>query len=207
MSSSLKRLKRTLRLDQALAERLLRRHQANGRVDAMIAPGEHPQALRGFIDQIGLGENAAADRDHRIGGENEGAAQLVVELHGFQRRIGLGAGQTVGAGARQLAPLRRFVDIGRAQRVGLDAGLVEQAEPSRRTGSENDFGTAKHAGFVVEKGFGWDARAEPIGRHSIPQPGNKWLRELRILLVVPANAGTHNHRPMSLKRQSAISTS
>ena len=127
---------------------------------------------RGFIHQIGLRENAAADRDHRIGREDEGAAQLVVELHGFQRRIGLGAGETIGAGARQLAPLRGLIDIGRTQRVGLDAGLVEQAEPSRRTGSENDFGTAKHAGCVGDLDSR-EARAEPIGRHSIPQPGNK----------------------------------
>ena len=123
-------------------------------VDAVIAPRQQPQALRGLVDQIGLGQDAAADRDHRIGGEDEGAAQLVVELHGFERRVGLGARQAIGAGARQLAPLRGLVDIGRAQRVGLDAGLVEQAEPSRRTGSENDFGTAEHAGFVRDFGIG-----------------------------------------------------
>ena len=53
------------------------------------------------------------------------------------------------ARARRLAQARgssprfgRLVDVGRAQRVGLDAGLVEQAEPARRTGSENEFGTA-----------------------------------------------------------------
>ena len=142
MSSSLRRLKRTRRLDQALAKRLLRRHQADRGVDAVVAPRQQPQALRGFVDQIGLGQDAAADRDHGVGGENEGAAQFVIELHGFERGVGLGAGQPIGAGARQFAPLRRFVDIGRPQRIGLDAGLVEQAEPSRRTGSENDFGTA-----------------------------------------------------------------
>src|SRR5947207_14207340 len=72
-------------------------------------------------------------------------------MNRFQRGVGLGAGQAIGAGARQLAPLRGLVDIGRPQRIGLDAGLVEQAEPSRRTGSKNDFGAAKHAGFVAEK--------------------------------------------------------
>ncbi len=108
----------------------------------MVAARQQPQALRGFVDQIGLRQDAAADRDHGVGGENEGAAQFVIELHRFERGVGLGAGQPIGAGARQFAPLRGLVDIGRTQRIGLDAGLVEQAEPSRRTGSKNEFGAA-----------------------------------------------------------------
>src|SRR5437868_6963443 len=36
-------------LDQALPVGLLRRHQADRGVDAMIASGEKPQALRGFV--------------------------------------------------------------------------------------------------------------------------------------------------------------
>jgi hypothetical protein len=108
----------------------------------VVAPRQQPQALRGFVDQIRLGQDAAADRDHGVGGQNEGAAQFVIELHRFERGVSLGAGQPIGAGARQLAPFRRFVDIGRPQRIGLDAGLVEQTEPPRRTGGENEFGTA-----------------------------------------------------------------
>ncbi len=76
--------------------------------------------------------------------EDEGAAQLVVELDRFQRRIGLGPREPVGAGARQLAPLRRLVDVGRPERVRLDAGLVEQRQASRRTGGKNEFGAAEH---------------------------------------------------------------
>src|SRR5207342_523493 len=41
-----------------------------------------------------------------------------------------------------------LIDVGGTQRVGLDAGLVEQAETARRTGSKNEFGTAKHAVFL-----------------------------------------------------------
>ena len=108
----------------------------------MVAPRQQPQALRGFVDQVRLRQDAAADRDHGVGGENEGAAQLVVELHRFERGVGLGAGQPVGAGARQLAPLRGLVDVGGTQRIGLDAGLIEQAETARRTGSKNEFGAA-----------------------------------------------------------------
>jgi len=103
----------------------------------MIAARQQPQALRGFIHQIGLGQDAAADRDHGIGREDEGAAQFVVELDGFERRVGLGAGEAVGAGARQLAPLRRLVDIGRAQRSGSMPAwlsrLSRRGEPEART--------------------------------------------------------------------------
>ena len=138
-------------LDQALAKRLLRRHQADRGVDAVVAARQQPQALRGLVDQIGFGQDAPADRDHGVGGEDEGAAQFVIELHRFQRGIGLGARQPVGAGARQLAPPRRLVDVGRAQRVGLDAGLVEQRQAPRRAGSKYEFGTAEHADVL-----GWE---------------------------------------------------
>ena len=110
----------------------------------MVAARQQPQALRRLVHQIRLGQDAAADRHHRVGGEDEGAAQLVVELHRFQRRVGLGAGEAIGAGARQLAPPWRLVDVGRPQRVGLDAGLVEQRQAPRRAGGKYEFGAAKH---------------------------------------------------------------
>jgi len=46
------------------------------------------------------------------------------------------------AQARGNSPASGLVDIGRTQRIGLDAGLVEQGEASRRTGGEYEFGTA-----------------------------------------------------------------
>ena len=92
----------------------------------MVATRQQPQALRGLVDQVGLRQDAAADRDHGVGGENERAAQLVVELDRLERGIGFGARQPVGAGARQFAPLRRLIDVGGTQRIGLDAGLIEQ---------------------------------------------------------------------------------
>ncbi|MHC2276442.1 hypothetical protein ACVME8_003053 [Bradyrhizobium diazoefficiens] len=74
----------------------------------------------------------------------KGAAQFVVELHRFQRRIRLGPCEAIGAGARQLASLRRLVDVGRPERIRLDAGLVEQRQAPRRTGGKYEFGAAKH---------------------------------------------------------------
>ena len=70
--------------------------------------------------------------------------QLVVEPHRFERRSRLGARQPVGASARQLAAFGRLVDVGWAQRVGLDTGLIDQHDPAGRAGSENEFGAADH---------------------------------------------------------------
>src|SRR3954463_5997494 len=53
-------------------------------------------------------------------------------------------GEPGGAGARQLTPLRRLVDVGGPERVRLDAGLVEQRQAPRRTGGENECGAAEH---------------------------------------------------------------
>src|ERR1700704_1419212 len=75
-----------------------------------------------------------------------------MEPHRFERGFGFGARQAVGAGARQFAPPRGLVDVGGTQRIGLDAGLVEQGKPSRRTGGKNEFGTAKHAGLLSAGG-------------------------------------------------------
>ena len=94
------------RFHQALAERLLRRHQADRGVDAVIAARQQAQALRRFVEQFGLRQNAAADRHHGVGGEDEGAAQFVVELDVVERRRRLGVRQPVGIGARDLAAAR-----------------------------------------------------------------------------------------------------
>ena len=114
-------------------------------MDAMIAPGEQPQALRGLVEQLGLGQDAPADRDHGVGGQDVGALELLVDAHQIERRLGLGARQPVGAGARQLAALGRLVDIGRTQRVGLDAGLIDERDPAGRAGGEDEFGPADHS--------------------------------------------------------------
>src|SRR6185437_3328462 len=138
---------------QPLAERLAGRHQANGGVDAVVAAGEQAQALPGLIQQLGLGQDAAADRHHGVGGEDEGALQLVVELDAGQRGFRLLAGETGGVGARDLAPARRFIEIGGLERVRLDPGLIDERQPPRRAGCEHEFGAADHAGRVNQSGW------------------------------------------------------
>src|SRR5262245_55626869 len=66
--------------DQTLAKSFLRRDETDRGVDTMIAAREQPQALRSLIHQIGLRQDATAHRHHGVGGEDEGAAQLIVEL-------------------------------------------------------------------------------------------------------------------------------
>ena len=138
MSSCDRRLNRTRSLDQTLAIGFVRRHQAHRRVDAVIATGQQPQALRGLVDQLGLGKDAPADRDHGVGGDDVGALELFVGAHMIERNLGLGARQPIGAGARQLSPLRGLIDIGRSQPVGLDAGLIEEGDAAGRPGREDE---------------------------------------------------------------------
>ena len=49
-----------------------------------------------------------------------------------------------GAGAGQFAAFRCLVEVGRTQRIGLDAGLVNKREPARRAGRENEFRPPDH---------------------------------------------------------------
>ena len=53
-------------------------------MDAVVAAGKQPQALRRLVQQIGLGQDASADRHHGIGGEDEGTLEFVVEPHGIE---------------------------------------------------------------------------------------------------------------------------
>ena len=122
-------MKRTL-VSTAAAEGLRRRDQADGSVDPVIAPRQEPQALRSFVEQFGLWQDAPADGDHGVGGEDIGALELVIEPHGFERRLGLGAGEPIGAGTRQLAALRSLIELGRTQRVGLDTDLIDEGDPA-----------------------------------------------------------------------------
>jgi hypothetical protein len=69
--------------------------------------------LRRFVEQLRLGQNTPADGDHGVGGEDVGAFELLVDAHHVERCFRLVAGEPRGAGARQLAALRRLVDIGR----------------------------------------------------------------------------------------------
>ena len=110
-------------------------------IDPVVAPREQAQALRRLVEQLGLGQDAAADRHHRVGREDVGAAQiLVAAARVASAASALVARQPVGERARQLALLGHLVDVGGQQRVGLDAGLVEQREPPRRAGREHEFG-------------------------------------------------------------------
>ena len=110
----------------------------------MIATRKQAQALRRLVEQLCLGKNTPANRDHRIGGQNIGAAQFVIQVHIFQSRRGLGVGEPGGVGARNLAATRGLIEIRGLERVRLDSGLIDQGKSARRTGSEHEFGTTDH---------------------------------------------------------------
>ena len=124
-------LKANPRLHMPLPELLLRRDQTNSGMNAMITSGQKAQALRRLVEQFCLRQNAPPDGDHGIGGENESAFELFVDAHHRQCGLGLVAREPRGASPRQLALFRGFIDIGRPQRIRLDARLIDKREPAR----------------------------------------------------------------------------
>ena len=114
-----------------------------------MRPGEQPQALRRLVEQFRLRQDAPADGDNRVGGDDVGPAQLLVDAHHVERRIGFGARKPGRAGARQLTALGCLVDVSRAQRVGLDTSLIDERQPAWRAGGEHDFGTADHSDMLL----------------------------------------------------------
>jgi len=103
----------------------------------MIAPGEKPQALRRFVEQFRLRQDAAADGDNRIGGDDVGAFELLVDAHHGERSLGLQARQPRRASTRQLA---RFgvssMSAGRSASGSMPAWLMSDSrrgEPEAST--------------------------------------------------------------------------
>jgi hypothetical protein len=46
--------------------------------------------------------------------------------------------------ARNLAAMRRLIEVCRLQRIGLDPGLIDQGKPSRRAGRKDEFWATDH---------------------------------------------------------------
>jgi len=111
--------------------------------DRMITLGELCDLVAGRVTLV-IELKSRFDGDHRVGGQDVGTLQLLVDAHLCQCGLGFGARKPHRAGARQLAAFRRFVDVGGAQRVGFDAGLVDQRQPARRTRSQDEFWAADH---------------------------------------------------------------
>ena len=110
----------------------------------MGAAREQAEADIGLLHGLGLGQDAAADGNDGIGGEHQG---VVADAGGFCLVLGgdgLLVGETLGELARQLVLFGRLVDMGGHQMFGLDADLVEQRQPARRGGGQDELGTARH---------------------------------------------------------------
>src|SRR5262249_43345349 len=132
------------RFDETLPEALLRSDHTYGGVDPVIASRQKPEALASLVQQFRLGQDSPADGDHRVGSDNIGTPQFLVEPDGLQSRLSLGAGNPGCTGRGQFARLRDLVDVSGLQGIRLDAGLVDQGEPARRAGSKDEFGSADH---------------------------------------------------------------
>ena len=118
---------------KATAQRGARRGQdAHAGHDAMPGAGEEVEAASGGRLVLGLRQDAAAARHHGVGREHDGAA--AARRHGGRLLLG----EALGMLARQLAAVRRLVEDGRVDRVGLDADLAQEVEAPRRGGGQDE---------------------------------------------------------------------
>ena len=97
----------------------------------MTAAGQqlHAGAERGLV--LDLGQDPAANRDHRVGGEHQRFGMALLD------RIRLLDRQPQRMDARQFAGGNALVDMGGIDRVGHDADPGEQVEAARARRSED----------------------------------------------------------------------
>ena len=89
-------------------------------------------------------QDAPADRDHRVCRQHIAAFALGVALHGGKGLLGLLAAQALGERARMLGTLRRLVDIGGQDAVGLDASLLQELDPAGRSRGKHELVHGAH---------------------------------------------------------------
>jgi hypothetical protein len=96
----------------------------------MAAAGEQGEAGAGVLLRLRLAEQASADGDDRVSGQNKAA--VVCDGARLKRR------QPLGQLAGLLAAEGCFVDIGAGDAVGGDADLRQQREPSGTGRGQDD---------------------------------------------------------------------
>ena len=77
----------------------------------MCPAGEQAEARGGLVDDLGLGQDAPADRDHRVGGEDIGAVEIGTPFQPGKAGFGLGTGEPASEIARALAFERALIEI------------------------------------------------------------------------------------------------
>src|SRR5688572_5726321 len=101
------------------------------------------EAAIGIVHRLGLRQEAPADGDDSVGGEDDRSRRFfLVEL--FARRLRLLLGEAHAGVARQLGTARCLVDRCRDDAVGLDADLREELKAPRRGGGEDELDAAGH---------------------------------------------------------------
>jgi len=97
----------------------------------MAAAGQEVEARRCLVERLAFRQDPPADADHRVRGERE-ARREIGRLRRHRRRSErLLHGQSFGERARRFAATRRLIDLGRQDRVRLDADLGQKREPTR----------------------------------------------------------------------------
>jgi len=101
--------------------------------------------LRRLVQQLGLGQDAAADRHHGIGGQDVGALELLVDA--YQRKRGPPSRAPAGlAQARGSSPRCGVssMSVGRSESGSIPAWF-DQLHAAGRTGCEHELRTSDHA--------------------------------------------------------------
>lgn len=118
----------------------IRGDEVDGGVDAVAAAREQREAGAGGGLIFGLGQDARADRDDGIGGEDPLAGPK------GGNRSGLFSGQPGGMGARRLGLVGGLVDVGGKDFGRGEAEAREKGGAARAGGSENEGGGCAQAG-------------------------------------------------------------
>ena len=119
------------RVDDLDAHAVVGGDQADAGEHAMGTARQQLQAGQRLLDVLRLDEDAPADRDDGVGGEDVGVGEVGVVGDQVARGFGLGAGEARHQRARHLALARLLVDRGRTQRIRLDPDLRQQHQPAR----------------------------------------------------------------------------
>ncbi len=115
----------------------------------MATAGQEIEARLRLVARLALRQDAQADADHRIRSERQAGGKIRPLARNRRRGERLLTGQPFGEPARLFAPVRRFVDLGRQDRIGLDADLRKERKPARRSRPQHETGARVRGGAIV----------------------------------------------------------
>ena len=115
----------------------------------MAAAGQETEAHLRVVARLALRQDAQTDANHRIRSERQAGREIRPPTRNRRRGERLLAGQPFGETARLFAPAWRFVDLGREDRIGLEADLRKELKPARRSRPKHETKARVRGGAIV----------------------------------------------------------